>query len=87
MATAQTGSGKTGAMLIPIINYLMGAGLTNKPRGAIQGRVLIQLNLMKAMNIWRKDIQFVFPYSMKLMIGEHNAHETCIWGRLVFKYI
>lgn len=36
MATAQTGSGKTGAMLIPMINYLMQSQLTNKPRGAIQ---------------------------------------------------
>ena len=36
MATAQTGSGKTGAMLIPMINYLMSAGLNNKPRGNIQ---------------------------------------------------
>ena len=36
MATAQTGSGKTGAMLIPIINYLMGSNLGNKPRGMAQ---------------------------------------------------
>ena len=36
MATAQTGSGKTGAMLIPIIDYLMKSGLVHKERGAIQ---------------------------------------------------
>ena len=32
MACAQTGSGKTGAMLIPMINYLIGQGSIN-PRG------------------------------------------------------